>query len=293
VFFLRSQAEQMRRLEKKVEREKIVLAGLPELSLQILQFAREHGRVTMMDAIKLTGASRNTLKQHFRDLTERKHLEQYGRGRGVWLGVEVKGSVRLRVWELKARARQARCGKRYPCRKTNGEGSMATSKMTAPQARLELALWQADADATSSRDLYIRLTEMGLPPEVAIRLKDLLEFAKPIGDKLVSLGKIIVIKLIEFIEAHPNLATGIALGAAVSSLIAAIPFLGPILAPIALPLGIAVGAVTGHRMDIAAGGAMSDETGFTHIAQDAIEIARAFFQLLIDTMMAISAEFSR
>ncbi len=71
VFFLRSLAEQVRRLEKKVEREKIVLAALPELSLQIVEFAREHGRVTIGEAIKLTGASRNTLKQHFRALVER------------------------------------------------------------------------------------------------------------------------------------------------------------------------------------------------------------------------------
>ena len=88
VFFLRSLAEQVRRLEKKVEREKIVLAALPELSLQIVEFAREHGRVTMMDAIKLTGSSRNTLKQHFRDLTERNHLELHGSGRGVWYGLK-------------------------------------------------------------------------------------------------------------------------------------------------------------------------------------------------------------
>ncbi len=84
VFFLQSLAEQVRRLEKKVIREKIVLAALPELSLQIVEFAREHGRITMMDAIKLTGTSRNTLKQHFRDLTARNHLERHGSGRGVW-----------------------------------------------------------------------------------------------------------------------------------------------------------------------------------------------------------------
>lgn len=88
LFFLRSLAEQVRRLEKKVERERIVLAALPELSLQIVEFAREHGRVTMAEAIKLTGASRNTLKQHFRDLTERNHLEQHGSGRGVWYGLK-------------------------------------------------------------------------------------------------------------------------------------------------------------------------------------------------------------
>ena len=84
VFFLRSLAEQVRRLEKKVEREKLVLASLPELSLQIVEFAREHGRVTIGDVIKLTGASRNTLKAHFRNLVERGHLSQQGSGRGVW-----------------------------------------------------------------------------------------------------------------------------------------------------------------------------------------------------------------
>lgn len=88
LFFLRSLAEQVRRLEKKVEREKIVLAALPTLSLQIVEFAREHGRITMAEAIKLTGASRNTLKQHFRDLIERKHIEQHGSGRGVWYGLK-------------------------------------------------------------------------------------------------------------------------------------------------------------------------------------------------------------
>ena len=84
VFFLRSLAEQVRRLEKKVERERIVLAALPDLSLQIVEFAREHGRITIGDAIKLTGVSRNTLKQHFRNLVERGHLNQQGSGRGVW-----------------------------------------------------------------------------------------------------------------------------------------------------------------------------------------------------------------
>jgi Fic family protein len=44
IFFLRALAEQVRRLERRVEREKLVLAVLPELSLQIVEFAREHGR---------------------------------------------------------------------------------------------------------------------------------------------------------------------------------------------------------------------------------------------------------
>lgn len=88
VFFLRSLAEQVRRLEKKVEREKIVLAAMPELSMQIVELAREHGRVTIGDAMRLTGVSRNTLKQHFRNLVEQGQLEQRGKGRGVWYGLK-------------------------------------------------------------------------------------------------------------------------------------------------------------------------------------------------------------
>jgi Fic family protein len=84
LFFLRALAEQVRRLNRKIEREKLVLATLPELALQIVEFAREHGRVKMGDAIRLTGGSRNTLKQHFRALVERGHLDQQGGGRGVW-----------------------------------------------------------------------------------------------------------------------------------------------------------------------------------------------------------------
>ena len=84
VFFLRALDEQVARLEKKVEREKLVLAALPELSLAIIEFAREHGRITIGEAVKLTGASRNTLKQHFRALVENNKLNQHGKGRGVW-----------------------------------------------------------------------------------------------------------------------------------------------------------------------------------------------------------------
>jgi Fic family protein len=86
-FFLRALGEQVARLEKKVEREKLVLAALPELSLAIIEFAREHGRITISEAVKLTGANRNTLKQHFRSLVESGKLNQHGKGRGVWYGL--------------------------------------------------------------------------------------------------------------------------------------------------------------------------------------------------------------
>lgn len=87
LFFLRSLAEQVRRLNLKIEREKVVLAALPDLSLQIVEFVREHGRVTMADAIRLTGSNRNTLKLHFRGLVQRGQLAAHGAGRGAWYGL--------------------------------------------------------------------------------------------------------------------------------------------------------------------------------------------------------------
>ena len=83
-FFLSSLAEQVRRLYSKLEREKQIFSALPKLSSAIVDLAREHGRVTMADAIKLTGSSRNTLKLHFRKLVHQGQLQRHGMGAGVW-----------------------------------------------------------------------------------------------------------------------------------------------------------------------------------------------------------------
>ena len=68
----------------KVEREKIVITDLPELAVDIVYFARVHGRVTMSDMIRKSGASRNTLKEHFRTLLEKRHISKHGAGKGTW-----------------------------------------------------------------------------------------------------------------------------------------------------------------------------------------------------------------
>ena len=87
LFFLRAMQQQKQRLAKKVEREKLVLAALPDLSIQILEHARKHGRVTIGEMAKLTSVSRNTLKEHFRTLTQKQHLELHGAGRGTWYSI--------------------------------------------------------------------------------------------------------------------------------------------------------------------------------------------------------------
>lgn len=83
-FFLKALQRQMRRLREKVERERLLLAKLPDLAIQLLDHARDHGRITIADAVTVTGASRNTLKGHFKTLCERQLLLLHGRGRGAW-----------------------------------------------------------------------------------------------------------------------------------------------------------------------------------------------------------------
>jgi len=87
IFFLRSLQQQKARLEKKIERERLIFGDLPELSVQILELCRERGRVTVADAAKVTGVSRNTIKDHLNALTRVGHLEQHGAGRGTWYGL--------------------------------------------------------------------------------------------------------------------------------------------------------------------------------------------------------------
>lgn len=85
-YFLRALQQQKLRLAKKMERERIILGDLPELSVQILELAREHGRVTVAGAARVTGASRHTVKDHLKSLTNQGHLVLHGAGRGAWYG---------------------------------------------------------------------------------------------------------------------------------------------------------------------------------------------------------------
>ena len=84
LFFLRALRQQKERLAKKIEREKLVVSSLPEHAIRILEHAREHGRVSIGEIAKLTGASRNTLKVHFRQLVEKGYLVKQGGGRSTW-----------------------------------------------------------------------------------------------------------------------------------------------------------------------------------------------------------------
>lgn len=83
-YFLDALGKQKRRLEEKIERERSFAGDLPALSMKILELARERERVTVSEAVKATGANRNTIKGHLKALVQDGRLERRGAGRGAW-----------------------------------------------------------------------------------------------------------------------------------------------------------------------------------------------------------------
>jgi Fic family protein len=86
VYFLRALQQQKARLQKKIERERLLVETLPALSADILELAKAHGRLTISQIVQLTGANRNTAKKHLHTLVTAGLLDKHGTGRGTWYG---------------------------------------------------------------------------------------------------------------------------------------------------------------------------------------------------------------
>lgn len=87
LFFLKALRQQKLRLEKKLAAEKILMGQLPPLSLQLLELTKSKSRITIKDAVALTGANRNTIKKHIEYLVDQKMLQQNGVGKGTWYAI--------------------------------------------------------------------------------------------------------------------------------------------------------------------------------------------------------------
>jgi Fic family protein len=82
-FFLRTLRKQVSVLEKKIDQENRLLQ-LPVLSQTLLRIALDRGKLTVRDAVQLTGGNRNTIKRHLSQLVQRGALQQEGTGKGTW-----------------------------------------------------------------------------------------------------------------------------------------------------------------------------------------------------------------
>jgi Fic family protein len=83
-FFLRCLKKQKDNLQAKLERERILAERLPPLSQEVISLLRQHGRLTISDLERLTGANKNTLKVRLRELTESQQISKYGKARATW-----------------------------------------------------------------------------------------------------------------------------------------------------------------------------------------------------------------
>jgi len=89
-FFLEMLKKQKDLLLKKIEREKIAHA-LPDVSIQILNLAKEHGRITVSFVTNVLQINRNTVKKHFQHLVRTEKLILHGKGRGSYYSPFTRG----------------------------------------------------------------------------------------------------------------------------------------------------------------------------------------------------------
>jgi D-arabinose 5-phosphate isomerase GutQ len=69
---------------------------------------------------------------------------------------------------------------------------MLSNALSLPQANLKLALWNVEANSIPDSDLYVWISNSGVPDDIATRLYELIQHTKKIGNKVISIGKIIL-----------------------------------------------------------------------------------------------------
>jgi Fic family protein len=84
LFFLRCLVRQKKNLNLKIEIERQTLERTSPLGAAVVRLLEDTDRITLAEAVKGTGANRNTLKVKINELVETGVLERHGRGRGVF-----------------------------------------------------------------------------------------------------------------------------------------------------------------------------------------------------------------
>lgn len=141
---------------------------------------------------------------------------------------------------------------------------MASEKITEAEAALELSLLSAESGAESFDEQISGALNSGLPPEFITRMKALWETTRVVGGEVIAVGRIIVLRILEFLKANPNLTAAVGVAAAAYLLSQSIPLIGSMLAPI---------------IALASGGVVLAKTTSVEAA---IEMARQFFAMLVD-----------
>lgn len=162
------------------------------------------------------------------------------------------------------------------------------------KAKIDLLMLHSKAENFNAADFVTELINKGLPNEIVTRLQLLGNQVKYIGKQSINIGKIILMKLWDFINENPNLAVGFAIGLGLATLVGMlinlIPWIGTwlsgIVTPIIAVITIPIGTLKGHRLDkVAKGENVSDS-----ILEDLITIAKKFWTLIVDIFTAVKDE---
>lgn len=163
--------------------------------------------------------------------------------------------------------------------------------LPAGTAQLKLGLLNAQALQMNKLDLITRFTNKNLPQEIVTRLEWLWEETKVVAGEVVQIGKIILMKIWEWVERNPNMVIGMAIGGAIGALTSLVPFIGPFLAPIATALGIVIGGLAGTRLGKKMDGQVVGAGGM-QLAEDMITMAKEFFKLLAAIFLGLKEYFT-
>jgi len=162
--------------------------------------------------------------------------------------------------------------------------------MTKATAVKDLLIEEISALKVSKDTVFEFFMTSNLPKQVIHHITKLWDYTCNIGESVISIGKIVLSKIIDFIKANPDMAFGAALGAIAgvmaSSFISWIPFVGQALSVLTIGGGMLIGAIAGDRMDRATNGDYIDES-LISVFGDTISIAKKFVKLFIDILTTI------
>ncbi|MBK1643142.1 hypothetical protein CKO25_00425 [Thiocapsa imhoffii] len=158
--------------------------------------------------------------------------------------------------------------------------------MDKNKALFEAMALQAEASGLDRVETMAYFSNQGLPLEVVTRMDSLWDQTVKVGEVILNIGKIILLKLVQFVRANPNMAIGFAIGLALGMLTNAVPYIGPIIAPIMTFLLTAMTALRGHRLDKVLRGEYVGDS----IIEDLITITKQFWSLLWDILNVIVIE---
>ncbi len=150
--------------------------------------------------------------------------------------------------------------------------------MNRDHATFEVLLLEIEAAGLDKTEAMAFLSNHGAPLEIVMRMDTFWDQAAMVGNQILHTGRIVTMKLIQFISENPNMAAGLALGLSLGMLSASIPFIGHLIAPMATIAFSTIGALKGCRLDRI----MRGEYAGDNLIEEAIIATRQFWALFCE-----------